>query len=628
MCGIAGWAGAADRGREKAWADAARAALKHRGPDADGAEFLDGAALAHTRLRVIDLTPGGAQPMANETGSVRVVFNGEVYNHAALRAELERKGHRFRGRSDTEVIPHLYEEHGEGFAEKLRGMFALALWDAPARTLLLARDRFGIKPLYYAVDGGRLIFASEIGALFACGLSRRETDWQALSDYLAFFYVPEPATAYKAVRALDAGCLAVWRGDRLEVKPYHRWSVGQGFAGSLEEAAARTGELLDASVAGQLVADVPVGVLLSGGIDSSLVAESARRRSAAPVKAFHARFDDPRYDETWASRLVASAAGLEHAELDVRAGAGDADALEELAAHFGQPFADSSIVPSDAVFAAARRHVTVALTGDGGDEGFGGYDTFRFLRRLAGLRAPGLAFAWRALGAAGSLADFTDLGRRAARFAELARLPEDKLLCRLLSWTGEAERRRLAPELLGDLLPPERLMEPRWDVPAGADRLFARLTELTTRFSLQSDYLRKVDAMSMRHSLEVRVPWLDEDLFAFGLGLPPALLTDGRRAKRVPRLLAERRLPADVARKPKWGFAVPLDRWLASSARDRIAERISDGLAGKRLPLRAEAAAPWLDAFRRGGAAPGVSRDGLFQRVLMLWSLARHLEKP
>jgi asparagine synthase (glutamine-hydrolysing) len=385
MCGIAGWLGTLPNSEKYAYRMAQ--ALHHRGPDAHGTLSWPEATLIHTRLSIIDLSPTGAQPMANEDRTVWTVFNGEIYNHRELRRQLEARGHVFKGRSDTEVLPHLYEEEGAEFVSKLRGMFALAIYDTRARTLLLARDRFGIKPLFYAPGTERFMFASEIRALRELPGIDDRPDRQAISDFAALFFIPAPSTVYTGIRALQPGEILEARLDAHRVsytrRTYHQWAIAPHPTMTLAQAEEQAVGLLMPAVRSQMESDVPLGALLSGGIDSSVVSVAAQAALSAQLRTFNVRFAEQAYDETWAAVAVAQHIGSCHETLDMDDMSGTWDYITGLLRHAGQPFADTSLFGVNAVCRLMRQHMTVALSGDGGDEGFGGYDLHRRIASIA-----------------------------------------------------------------------------------------------------------------------------------------------------------------------------------------------------------------------------------------------------
>jgi asparagine synthase (glutamine-hydrolysing) len=628
VCGIGGWVGqtAADERRIEAILDA----LRHRGPDGSAARQFASATLLHTRLRIIDLSPTGDQPMSNEDGSIWTVFNGEIYNHRELRRELEGRGHVFRGSSDTEVLPHLYEEYGAEFFERLRGMFTVAILDDARGRLVLARDRFGIKPLYYAAGEGFLAFASELNALRLVPGIDLAPDNQAIADYAAMLFVPAPTTIYRGIRALEPGTLLDARLESREVKVearrYHSWSLEPRDDLTLEDATEMADALIEQAVARQLESDVPLGSLLSGGIDSSLVSAAAQRASASQLLTFNIRAADSAYDETWAAQAVAGHIGSHHETLEMESGVGTWEAVTSLLDHAGQPFADTSLFAVREVSRAMRRHVTVALSGDGGDEGFGGYDHYWQLSPINRLRSAPKPLALLVAALAEPVAR-TRLMRATLprRLRELAGADDTTVLQTLFCWLRGAEQEALLVDP-GGVEPVQRLFEQRWSSNGSAaasrlERLSTRTAEVNMRLILPDDYLFKVDSASMRESLEVRVPLLDEELIAFGLSLPHALRARGRTAKAVLRAVAARRLPAAVAAKPKQGFTVPVDRWVDADFKRQVRERLSD--PGSRLAgsFHPDVYLPWVHAFADDIPVPGISRAGLYQRVIMLLSL-------
>jgi asparagine synthase (glutamine-hydrolysing) len=632
MCGIAGWLGTLPNSEN--YAAHLVQAMHHRGPDAHGMQSWPEATLVHTRLSIIDLSPAGAQPMANEDGTIWTVFNGEIYNHHELRRGLEARGHVFKGRSDTEVLPHLYEEEGLAFVTRLRGMFALAIYDVRTRTLVLARDRFGIKPLFYAPGTNSLAFASEIRALRKLPGIDDRPDKQAIFDFAALFYIPAPETFYTGIRALQPGELLEARLDAQGVswktRTYHQWAITPDPVIRVAQAVERADTLLTAAIRRQVESDVPLGALLSGGIDSSLVSAAAQAALSGGLRTFNVRFSEKEYDETWAAVAVAKHIGSRHETLDIDDAPGTWDHVTSLLLHAGQPFADTSLFAANAVCRLMRRHVTVALSGDGGDEGFGGYDVYwrianiaRWQRLPVQIRRGGTAL----LASIPKLGDLTE--HLPQRMRELDSADDTSVMQVLHCWIREEEHGHLCRET--DVLPVRRLFEPHWEhaLPPKAcrlERLSVHATEVNTRLILPNDFLFKVDTASMRESLEVRVPMLDEDLFAFGLSLPHYLKVNGRTCKRVLRAVAGCRLPSTVANKPKRGFGIPVDAWVNADFKVRLRDALL-GISSK-LPefFRPEAYQPIVEAFCDGRPCHGISRQGLYQRAMMLLSLHLALE--
>jgi len=569
MCGICGVVGPG------ADAEAVRrmnARLVHRGPDSEGSFAADGVALAMRRLSIIDLA-GGDQPIANEDGSVVVVQNGEIYNYRELRRELERRGHRFRTASDTEVLVHLYEEHGEGFAERLRGMFAVAIWDERERRLLLARDRFGIKPLYYGLREGTLSFASELKALLEQPGFSRQIEPRAVAAFLAFNSIPAPLTIFAEARKLPAGTLAVWRDGELRLRRYARPApveAERAKRGPADELAGELRETLRGSVRAHLVADVPVGVLLSGGVDSAGLVALAAGEQADPVKTFSVGFEEASFDELERARLVAERYRTEHHEIVLRPDA--VELLPKLVEAFDEPFGDSSALPTYLVSELAAGEVKVALSGEGGDELFGGYYTYvadllaARVGRLAALAAP-LAELLPSSDAKVSF-DY-----KAKRFARGAGLPP---LERHHAWK-EIFSRETQAALLGGRDPgwdPVDLYRERYAETAGAEPL-ARLQDVDLGVYLVDDLLVKTDRSSMAHSLELRVPFLDNEVAASALGLATPLKVRRGAKKRLLRQALAPLLPREVLKGPKQGFSIPVAAWLRGPLQGFARETLS-----------------------------------------------------
>ena len=549
ICGIASTRGAIDPAR----LDAMSGTLVHRGPDSAGTVVRDGVGLAARRLAIIDLETGD-QPIANEDETLHVVQNGEIYNYEELRRELERAGHRFRTHGDTEVLVHAYEQWGDEFAQRLRGMFAVAIWDGPRRRLVLARDPYGIKPLYYRAAAGELQFASELRAL-----PRGEVDLEALDCFLAFNFVPAPYSIFRGVRKLPPGHLLVWRDGEARVERYSQVlpvaaeDVRRGDEAELvEELRAR----LRDSVRAHLVSDVPVGVLLSGGVDSGALAALAAQESPEPLRTFSIGFEERSFSELAEARLVAERYGTHHRELVVRPDA--TLLLPALAEAFDEPFADSSALPTYLVSQLAAEDVKVALSGEGGDELFGGYYTYA--ADLLAERAGGLARWVRPLVERLPSSDRrVPLEYKAKRFTRAAHLPP---LERHHAWKeifSDDARAELTGRD-GSVRPLELLEQPY----ASAEKaeLLARLQYVDFSLHLVDDLLTKTDRASMAHSLEARVPFLDPVVTRFAFALPTHLKVRGLAKKVLLRKAVEPLLPRSVVHGRKRGFSIPAAAWL------------------------------------------------------------------
>jgi asparagine synthase (glutamine-hydrolysing) len=578
VCGICGIADLRGRPVDPGVLAAMNETLVHRGPDSAGMHVDGGVGLAMRRLSIIDLA-GGEQPIANETGDVNVVHNGEIYNHAELRADLERRGHRFRtDHSDTEVLVHLYEEYGPSFASHLRGMFAIAIWDAPKRRLVVARDQFGIKPLYWRYVDGTLSWASELKALVEQPGFSREVDLDALEAYLTLNWIPTPLTIYRQARKLPAGHVIVVEGDgEPRVERYARPAPvareelrGEPF----DVQVAELREVLRDSVRAHLVADVPVGVLLSGGVDSSVIAALAAGEVTGRLQTFSIGFEEAGFNELDRARLTAQRYDTDHHELVLRPNA--AELLPKVVAAYDEPFADSSALPTYLVNELASRHVKVALAGEGGDELFAGYNTYTADRIAArvGPAASALAPLIERLPSSSSARRLDD---RAKRFAAAAALPP---LERHVAWTQvlSPDVRR---ELLGGRRPafdPLDLYRARFAETEGAE-LITRLQDVDLGINLVDDQLVKTDRASMAHSLEVRVPFLDGVVGDFAASVPRRHKLLGLEKKRILRAAAAPLIPGEILTAPKQGFSIPAAAWL----RGDLAETARELLAPSRL---------------------------------------------
>jgi asparagine synthase (glutamine-hydrolysing) len=614
MCGICGIAMARGAVQPDQLA-AMSGTLVHRGPDSDGA-FVDGpVGLAARRLAIIDLATGD-QPIANEDGRITVVQNGEIYNYRELRHELERAGHRFSTSGDTEVLVHLYEEHGERFAERLRGMFAIALWDSHRNRLLLARDRYGIKPLYYREVGDELSFASELRAL-----PRGEIDLDALEAFLAFNSVPGPSTIFRDVRKLPPGHVLTWEHGRSELVRFARPAPVPASDVRNEDEAELVEELrarLRDAVRAHLVSDVPVGVLLSGGVDSSLLAALAAEEASEPLRTFSIGFEERSFDELADARLVAERYGTQHRELVLRPDA--ALLLPALAEAFDEPFADSSALPTYLVSQLAAEDVKVALSGEGGDELFGGYYTYAadLLAQRVGWTAPLLRPLVERLPSSSARASFD---YRAKRFVRAAHLPP---LERHHGWKEifSSEARAQLTGRRSDLDPVDLLRE-RFAETEGAE-LLARLQDVDLGTYLVDDLLVKTDRASMAHSLETRVPFLDPVVTNFALALPSRHKVRGLRKKVLLRKAAAPLVPPELLRRRKRGFSIPAAAWLRGELEPFARDTLSVDTLHRQGFFRPEAVTRLIDEHIAGRQDLSRQLWGLLS--FTLWH-ERHVEQ-
>ena len=610
MCGITGWANLDSRTPP---ADGARELLHsmcermvHRGPDSEGLMVSNGVALGMRRLAIIDLVTG-EQPTFNEDKSVAVILNGEIYNYRELRHDLEKRGHSFRSQSDTEVLPHLYEEYADEMVQHLNGMFAFALWDSRRRRLLIARDRFGEKPLYWAVFENTLLFASEPKVLLAHPAVKSSLNLQALRQYLSFDYVPAPLTIYQGINKLPAAHTLTLEDGKIETRSYWCLSYETKQPAPTEtEAAEHLRELLADSVRMRLVSDVPLGVLLSGGVDSSTIAALAVRASSEAVKTFSISFAESSFDESWYARAVAKFLGTDHHEERLSANLA-ANLVGEIGSWMDEPFSDPSLVPTYLLSRFTRKHVTVALGGDGGDELFAGYPMYRGHRWAENYsKVPRVVRARVIEPLIGLLPVKTknlSFDYKATRF--VAGTKYDRV-ARHHIWFGSfnpAEQKELlTPEVLrnsdGDIYRQARLMLNECD----SSDVVEQMQSLDTRLYLAEDILTKVDRASMAVSLEVRAPFLDPRVAEFAASLPVNYKLRGRKTKYILKRAIEDFLPPFVTRRGKKGFGVPVAEWLKGKLRPLARDLLSPDRVRKAGVFNPEYVTKLQDEHERGVA--------------------------
>lgn len=611
MCGIAGFV-ETGHGSGSYRPESAVSTLTHRGPDDSGVWREGEAGLAFVRLSIIDLSPAGHQPMVSPDGRYVITFNGEIYNFPDLRSNLEAAGERFVGHSDTEVLLRLFQREGlEACLAKLRGMFAFAVWDRQEKVLSLARDRLGVKPLFYAETNRGVAFASEIAGLFALdpGLSR-QADYAALDQYLTYQYVPAPLTGFSAVRKLPPAHGMVVRGGRVE-RIFRYWDLdpGQPCRLSFGDACEAMRELILEATRIRLVADVPLGAFLSGGVDSSVTVAAMARLTSQPVKTYAIGFDDARYDELPFARQVASHLGTDHHEEICRPDA--VDLLPRLVQHLGEPFADSSILPTFYVSRFARRDVTVALTGDGGDEAFAGYRRHHHLWRVETLDRLGLTPLWRQLRRATVAVEnrFRGPGRRRAfpysAADQMLDLRGAERLRHLVAYYPESDKAKLVtPDFR------ERAGNTTLEPLAAAWERYGRSKDALSRWLcvdattyLPNDILTKVDIASMAVSLECRSPFLDHKVLEFAASLPAGYkLTPRGRSKHILKEAFKDWLPPGFLERRKMGFSAPTPNWL----RGELAPMMRESLLGSPVLgtwFNREAIAHYLDEHISGRSA-------------------------
>jgi asparagine synthase (glutamine-hydrolysing) len=580
MCGIAGIVHF-DRERpvDVEMLHAMGRSIAHRGPDGSGTWVGRGVGFVHRRLAIIDVA-GGQQPIANEDGAVHVVFNGEIYNYERLRRELLARGHRFRTNSDTEVLVHLYEEEGTELVNRLRGMFAFALWDQRRQRLLLARDRVGIKPLYWHKDDRRLLFSSELKGILADPAVQRTLDPEALESYLAYGVVSNPGSIFQNIATLPPGHTLVVDRGHWRAAPRRYWQLR--FAPDPRPSVVEWQEAIRAKVNEvvrlHLTSDVPVGAFLSGGVDSSIIVGTAAALAATPLRTFSMGFAEEAFNELPAARTIATRFNTRHVEEIVTPRAGEL--LDELAAYFDEPFGDASAVPTFLVSRLARRSVKVVLSGDGGDEAFGGYTRYaQDLREAAVRRRLPLWLRNRVLGPLARCWPRTPWLPRPLRvksaLTNLALSPDAAYANTLTVCRGPGRRDLLHPDLAAALNghPPEGRVAASYRAAEGAGPLCGML-HADTSFLLPDDFLVKVDRASMANGLEVRPPFLDHELLELTARIPSRLKVRGGETKCILKSAYASALPRDILFRPKRGFDLPLDEWLAGPLRQQFHDTV------------------------------------------------------
>jgi asparagine synthase (glutamine-hydrolysing) len=590
MCGIAGKVSVGSAIQEGLIVRMCES-IEHRGPDSRGIHLEDGVGFGVQRLRVIDLETGD-QPIYNEDGSIVVILNGEIYNYRELREGLAARGHRFSTKSDTEVIVHLYEDEGSRCVERLRGMFAFALWDSRDRRLLLARDRLGKKPLFYAVEGDTLWFASEAKAILQDPAVDRAPNIEAIDAYLQLQYVPHPLSAFAKLAKLPPAHALSWAGGQVALERYWTLSYSEtGIAATPGDAHELIRDKLLEATRLRLRSDVPLGAFLSGGVDSSAVVAAMAMQTSDRVRTFSIGFDVGAYDETRFARQVATLFGTEHNELRVEPKA--VEILPQLVWHYGEPFADSSAIPTFYLAELTRRHVTVALNGDGGDESFAGYNRYLgtgLADRLAQLPMPlrrAFGAAARAVGPDSREASFRSRLNRLGRAATLS--APDRYAMWMAHLTERERERMYTPELRAMLTdrPAPRVVRDAWEASDAPDRV-DRLLDVDVNTYLPGDLLVKVDIASMAHSLEVRSPLLDHEFVELCAAFPGAWKLQGSTTKKLFKDALRPWLPGAILDRPKQGFGVPIKEWFRGPLRSLPGEVLLDPVATARGMFRSE----------------------------------------
>ena len=586
MCGIAGrynfrTGRPVDRGTVEAMCNL----IAHRGPDEAGV-FTDGpVGLGHRRLSIIDLTPTGCQPMASADGLATIVFNGEIYNFPELRVDLEARGHRFRGRSDTEILLAAYLEFGVECLSRLRGMFAFAIWDSRDRSLFIARDRVGKKPLHYRVDRDGIAFASEAKAFFAEPSFNASPNLEAISHYLTYQYVPSPHSAFEGVSKLRPGSYLMVRDGQVTEHRYWRLRYTPKQRIDEDEAAAELLERMRDAVRIRLISDVPLGAFLSGGVDSSTIVALMAELSSGPVKTYSIGFDEQDYNELPYARLVAQKYGTEHHEFIVRPDA--AAVIPTLAWHYDEPYADESAVPTYYLSQVTRQHVTVALNGDAGDENFSGYARYALHPRLAQFDQLPASVRAAVLGLMGALpaGRRTDtLLARSGRWAQKAAASREMRYARRVMHFTPEMKQRLCVGALGEVVrrvDSSRILLDTFAQSDATDFIDAML-DVDVNTYLPDCLLVKVDIAMMAHGLEGRSPLLDHELMEFVATLPADLKRRGNEGKYLLRKAVRGLVPDEILDRKKMGFGVPLDHWFRGELRTMASDMLISGTGARR----------------------------------------------
>ncbi len=573
MCGLVGIVGSEGMGPDPELVRRMRDTLSHRGPDDSGLYLNGPVALGFRRLSIIDLC-GGHQPLSNETGNVWTVFNGEIYNFRELKRDLVAKGHTFATQSDTECIVHGYEEYGEEVFSRLNGMFALAIWDEANKRLLLARDRAGEKPLHYHLGRNEFIFGSEIKALVQHPRVSAEIDWSAFDEFASFGFIAAPRSIYRDIRKVLPGHYAVYEGGELRTKRYWNIPLTRRFSGTYGDACEEFARLLGDAVRIRMVSDVPLGAFLSGGLDSSAVVAFMARHSATPIRTFSIGFPEAGYDETGYADLVARWYGTDNTRLVVTPEY--KDHIEAVLLNFDEPFGDSSALPTYLVSRLTRQYVTVALSGDGGDELLGGYPTYRMLLRFSQLVEPIPAFVRKPLSRAG---EFLPRGSKLERRLRLLGMSENERFVRVVSHFRPADKAELYASEVKAAVTDDRAALGYKEQYLNMEglRYSDRMQFADFMHYLPDDILVKVDRTSMLVSLETRAPFLDHRLVEFAFSLPSSWKVSGLRSKIILRDALSSLLPPRVLRRGKMGFSVPLREWLAGPLYEYCRSRVTSG---------------------------------------------------
>lgn len=615
MCGIVGFVNKNISEQDRTILEKMNGAIVHRGPDDDGFYLGEGVALGMRRLSIIDVA-GGKQPIHNADKTKWIVFNGEIYNYQQLREGLEKRGHQFYTNSDTEAIIHLYDEYGVDCLEHLRGMFAIAIWDTVDNSLFLARDRVGKKPILYShQDNGGLIFGSEFQALLQHPDISREVDFEAIDSYMSYLCIPAPLTAFKHIRKLEPGHWLRWRNGAIEMLRYWQPDFSQKIKISEEDAIEETTRILRESTKLRMISEVPLGAFLSGGVDSSIIVALMAQESSQPVKTFSIGFEEQDYSELRYAKRVAEHVGAEYNEFVVRPNA--LEILPTLVEHYGEPYADSSAIPTYYVSKETRKHVTVALNGDGGDESFAGYERYAAMQMAETYKRLPKALRKALIESPVNLLPTSELKRSrfrdAKRFLQAANLPKTERYFRWMStFNRDAKLDLYTKDFAASVSAenPSAYMD-RWFAKANGSGILdaALLTDQMTY--LPNDLLVKVDIASMANSLEARSPFLDHKLIEFAATLPEDLKMRRFQTKSLLKKVAARLVPKEVVYRRKMGFGVPVAKWFREDLKDFVRSVLLSDKSLTRGIVKREMLEKYVNEHTNG------QRDHSFQ----LWTL-------
>ena len=616
MCGITGFVNADGRAAERSILERMNQSIAHRGPDDDGFYVRENVGLAMRRLSIIDVA-GGKQPIHNSDKTKWLIFNGEIYNYQSLREDIEKRGHRLYTRSDTEAVVQLFDEYGVDCLRLLRGMFAFAIWDERDSSLFLARDRVGKKPLLYShQSNGDLIFGSEFQALLAHPAISREVDHSAIDNYLSYMCVPAPQTAFTQIRKLEPGHWLLWKDGRIETRRYWQPDFSKKIKITETEAVEETTRILRESTRLRLISEVPLGAFLSGGVDSSAVVALMAQESAKPVKTFSIGFEEEDFSELKYAKRVAEHVGAEYNEFIVRPIA--LDVIPTLVEHYGEPYADSSAIPTYYVAKETRKFVTVALNGDGGDESFAGYERYAAMRLAEMYNRIPHAVRKMLIETPVGLLPSSELRRSrfrdAKRFVRAANLPRTERYFRwMTTFNGESKRELYTTDFAASVsgLNASAVLDQWFSSANGLGTLDATL--LTDQMTyLPNDLLVKVDIASMANSLEARSPFLDHTLIEFAASLPENIKMRGFETKSLLKKVAARLVPQDVVYRRKMGFGVPIGKWFRGPMKDFMCGVLLSESALKRGIIKPEIIERYVNEHI------SASRDHSFQLWTML----------